>query len=75
MVEQSGGARVRGRRAYRIVSHWQDPVSGNLHVFRSDDIWFDPSDYIDRDQITVRIDPRDPKNYHVDIGFLPELAE
>ena len=74
-VEQGGNLRRMGRRPYQIVTHWQDPLTGRLHVFRSENIWFDPTHYIDREQIAVRIDPQDPQNYLVDIGFLPELAD
>jgi hypothetical protein len=74
-VEQSGGVRVGGQRPYQIVSHWLDPVSGKLHVFRSEGIWFNPIQYIDREQVTVLIDPENPKHYVVDVGFLPELAD
>ncbi|NEX23553.1 DUF3592 domain-containing protein [Thiorhodococcus mannitoliphagus] len=72
-VEPSPG-RTNRRHAYRIVAHWQDPMTSKLHVFRSEPIWFDPSDYVDRELIDVRIDPQRPSSYYLDISFLPELA-
>ncbi|MBK1722474.1 DUF3592 domain-containing protein [Thiocystis violacea] len=74
-VEPSGHVRARRRRAYQIVAHWQDPMSGKLHVFRSQPIGFDPTDYVDRDLIDVHIDPEHPKHFVMDLSFLPELAD
>lgn len=45
-----------------------------MHVFVSDCIWFDPTDHIDTDELTVLIDKDSPKKYYVDISFLPEVA-
>ena len=74
-VEQVRNVRAGGRRPYRIICQWQDPMTLKVHLFSSELIWFDPTQYIQRDQVVVRIDPRDPRIHEVDISFLPELAE
>lgn len=74
-VEQVRNVRAGGRRPYRIICQWQDPMTLKVHVFSSALVWFDPTPYVQRDQIAVRIDPRDPRIHEVDISFLPELAE
>jgi hypothetical protein len=66
---------VNGRNPFQIVSQWQNPATSKLHLFTSDNIWFDPTDFIKTDKIKVLIDRNDPKKYHVDLSFLPEVAE
>ncbi|HSC80332.1 MAG TPA: DUF3592 domain-containing protein [Chitinolyticbacter sp.] len=73
-VELNGGVEVNGRNPFQIVAHWLNPGTRELHVFNSPNIWFDPSDYIDREQIAVWIDPNNPKRYLVDLSFLPKVA-
>jgi len=40
-VEQNTSLTVNGRNPFRIVCQWQHPQTGELHVFRSDNLWFD----------------------------------
>ncbi len=65
---------ANGRSPYQIVSQWQNPATSKIHVFSSENIWFDPSDYILGEQITVLIERNNPEKYYVDISFLPELS-
>ena len=70
-VELDKRVEINNRNPYRIVSQW---TKGNeVYVFRSENIWFDPSDYITNDKITVIVDPGNMKKYYVDISFLPSL--
>lgn len=73
-VELNEGFSVNGRHPYRILCQWQDPSTGRMHVFASDNIWYDPSEALDRDTATVFVDPADPGRYWVDTSFLPKLA-
>jgi hypothetical protein len=72
-VELNGSLEVNGRNPWRIVSQWLDPASNKLRVFHSENLWFDPTKFVTRKQVTVLLDPRNPKRYHMDISFLPEL--
>lgn len=65
---------VNGASPYRICVQWQDPATSQVHVFHSDDIWYDPEKFINRKQLTVYVDPRNLKRYSVDISFLPPAA-
>lgn len=65
---------VNGESPYRIFVQWQDPATSQVHVFHSDDIWYDPEKFIDRKQLTVYLDPRNLKRYSVDTSFLPPAA-
>lgn len=73
-VELNTGFEVNGRNPYRIVAQWQHPETGNIHRFVSDNLWFDPSDYITSDTVPVLIDESNPKKYWMDTSFLPKLA-
>jgi Protein of unknown function (DUF3592) len=70
-VEVNTGLQVNGASPYRIVSQWQNPATKDVYVFRSDNIWYDPTKYITRKTIDVIIDPHDPGRYVVETGFLP----
>lgn len=74
-VELNESYSVNGRHPFQLVTQWQNPSSSQIHVFRSNNLWFDPTDYVNRDHITVFIEKDDPETYYMDISFLPELAE
>lgn len=72
-VQLNTGYSVNGRSPFQIYSQWLNPNTNELYVFKSNDIWFDPTDYIKTEEIKVMIDPNDPKKYVMDISFLPNL--
>lgn len=65
---------MNGRNPFVIVCHWLNPVTSQVHVFESENIWFDPSRYIDREKLTVFMNKGNPKKYYVDVSFLPKQA-
>lgn len=73
-VERNGALEVNGTHPWRIVCQWQDPSTGLLHVFKSANLWFDPTPHVRLQDLTVFVDPRDPRRYAVDVDFLPKLA-
>lgn len=64
---------INGKSPYQISSQWVDPNNQELYIFKSENIWFDPSDYISSEMITVLIEVGNPKKYYMDIAFLPKL--
>jgi Protein of unknown function (DUF3592) len=74
-VERNRSVRVNGRNPWRITCQWQDPKTSRVHVFSSDDIWFDPTEHVKSEQLSVLILPDNPRRYMVDISFLPKLAD
>jgi Protein of unknown function (DUF3592) len=72
-VERNTSIKVNGKSPWRITSQWLDPVSSKLRVFHSENLWFDPTGFVTRKQVTVLLDPANPKRYHMDVSFLPEL--
>jgi len=73
-VERNDGLEVNGTRPWRITSRWVDPASGEARTFHSENLWFDPTEFLTARQVTVLIDPRKPQRYYMDISFLPERA-
>ena len=65
---------VNGRSPYRISAQWKNPSTNQIHVFMSENLWFDPAPYIASKTLTVLIDPQNPKRYWIDTTFLPKLA-
>jgi hypothetical protein len=74
-VERNTSIRVNGSCPYRIVCQWLNPATNQVHVFKSENLWFDPSDYIGGKTLDVILDPNNYKRYVVETGFLPKLAE
>lgn len=74
-VELNQSLRVNGRSPYQIVSQSNDPSTNGVRVYQSENIWFDPSEYIKGEAIDVLVDPNNPKKYVMDISFLPKLSE
>ena len=74
-VDINNSLEVNGRNPFIITTQWQDPATSKLHIFESDNIWFDPTSFIKSDTIKVLIDRKNLKKYSVDLSFLPEVAE
>jgi len=74
-VQINRSVSVNGRSPFCVMTQWLDPATHRIHVFKSEDIWFDPTHYITRRHITVLIDNANLKHYHVDLSFLPEAAD
>jgi hypothetical protein len=70
-VERNTQLEVNGTHPYRIVSQWLDPATNQVHVFKSHNIWFDPTSYIPGKTIEVMINPKNLRRYVVETGFLP----
>jgi hypothetical protein len=63
--------RVNGRHPWRLTAQWQHPVTQKVYSFRSDMIWFDPTQFVQRDQLDVTVNADNPRQYVVDTSFLP----
>jgi hypothetical protein len=72
-VERNTSLEVNGKNPWRISSQYLDPDTQKLRVFHSENLWFDPTRFVTAKQVTVLLDPKNPKRYHMDVSFLPEL--
>ncbi|MHC0443730.1 DUF3592 domain-containing protein, partial [Flavobacterium sp. 3-210] len=52
--------KVNGRSPYVIYSQWLNPATNEMHLFQSEDIWYNPTDFILSEEIKVLIDPSNP---------------
>ncbi|PRY65813.1 uncharacterized protein DUF3592 [Vreelandella songnenensis] len=73
-VERNTAFSINGKYPYQVVAQWLNPSTNQVHVFKSQNIWFDPSSYINTDTIAVFVEPGNFKKHHVDLSFLPKLA-
>jgi hypothetical protein len=74
-VEQNTSVSVNGRHPFRVVTQWTNPATSQIHVFESENLWFDPTAHINARDIGVYIERGNPKRYYVDVSFLPQLAQ
>lgn len=73
-VDYNTSLSVNGRCPFVIHCQWTDPVMKDpLYRYKSDNIWFNPSDFIHGDTIAVYIDQDNPNRYYVDLSFLPKV--
>jgi hypothetical protein len=73
-VERDTSYSEAGRHPFLIVTQWKNPGTGEIHLFQSDPLWYDPTSHIKTGKITVYIERGNPGKYFMDISFLPKLA-
>ncbi len=71
-VEINESFSANGIHPYIIVSQWQDPETRTIHIFKSENIMYNPEKYITNKSIDVLVDPMNCKKYYTDISFLPK---
>lgn len=74
-VQRNPLSTLNGVPAWHLICQWQNPASGAVHLFHSEDLWFDPQPFLRGTTLSVLIDPKNPRRYSVDTSFLPQLAE
>jgi len=74
-VEVNTLVRVNGQCPWRIVCQSLDPMTNQVRVYRSHNLWYDPARYITGKTMEVIVDPDNPRRYVVETSFLPKLAE
>lgn len=73
-VQENSGFSVNGRSPYQILCQWQDPQTSKLHLFLSENLWYDPSEFVHEKTFPVYLQPGNADHYYMDISALPELA-
>lgn len=65
--------RINGRHPFVVKCIYQD-MAGNVHIFKSRDLHFDPRELLKSQQVKVYVDGEDFKHYYVDIDeVLPKV--
>lgn len=67
--------RVNGWPTFRVECSYQDPASGIVHLFLSENLLIDPAYYINQPTVRVYVDrDSDYRSYYVDVdSILPEI--
>lgn len=73
-VELNAGFTVNGRSPYRVLCQWLDPQTSRVHVFTSENLWYDPTAFIKSATFPVYIARDDPGRYYMDVSSLPKAA-
>ncbi len=73
-VELNQSLKVNGRSPWRLRAQWQHPVTQKVYIFYSDNVWFDPTEFCNRDQVDALVNADDPRQYMLDTSFLPQKA-
>lgn len=66
--------KINGESPWVIVAQWLDPSTNLLHIFTSDNIWFNPTPFLKGKTIEVIIDHKDKNKNYVNLDFLPKTA-
>ncbi len=69
-VEENTHITVQGRHPYIVLTEWRNPVSKELVLFRSHQVWEDPAEKARNRMITVVVDPDNFREYVMDLSFL-----
>lgn len=64
--------KVNGESPFVIKGQWLDSTTNKMYTFTSENIWYDPSEYVQGQTLRVLIDPAKPGLYYMDVSFLPE---
>jgi len=71
-VDVNTSLKVNGRSPWILTAQWQNTADKALYTFKSDSIWFDPTEFVKGETLEVLINANKPSMYHVDLGFLPK---
>lgn len=66
---------VNGRHPYVIICQWNNEIDGKEYIFKSGNLWFDPTFAIEQkniDTLPVYIDMKNKKKYVIDTSILAD---
>lgn len=72
-VEENTMIQINKQSPYQIIADVHDKSSNTIKRYKSENIYFDPSPYIDRETVTIYLDKNNTKKYYMDVSFLPKL--
>jgi len=64
---------VNGKNPYTIICEWNDSTTNKKYIFESENLWFNPEEYIQRNNITtfpVIINPDNIEEYVIDVSVI-----
>ena len=72
-VAENTMIQVNRRSPFQVIADVHDKDTNSIKRYKSENIYFDPSPYIDREMVTVYVDKQNPNKYHMDVSFLPKI--
>ncbi len=72
-VELNTSLEVNGVSPFRIVAQWHDAQRNEVFIFKSANLWFDPSEFVAGKKVPVYLDVNNPSKYLVDLSLLPTV--
>ncbi len=74
-VQRRGQVQVNGVHPYVAECHWHNKDTGEVHVYFSRYLYYDPTDLFTADEVPVYVDRMNDKVYYVDIdAVLPKVV-
>ena len=74
-VQQRMNVNMHNTHPYVVECHYTDPGTGEVHVWYSRYLYFNPADMLTSDTVPVYIDRMDEKAYCVDVdAVLPNVV-
>lgn len=73
-VEINTSLKVNGASPFRVVAQWHDAQNQELRIFKSANLWFNPSQFLEGRKLPVYVDLNNPARYHMDLSFLPKAT-
>ena len=74
-VQVKTNVRTNGNYPRVVECHYKDPVTGDVHIYYSRYLYFDPTDMLTADEVPVYLDRYDERNAYVDIdAILPKVV-
>lgn len=74
-VRVNASLEMNGRNPNKVISRWYDKDNHTLYIFKSVNIWYDPAMFLEERKIPVYINPNNPKDYYMDLSFLPKVID
>lgn len=66
---------INGKHPYYITCYWKNRINGKTYKFRSENVWYNPTDQFKKsgiEKIPVYIIPSNPNQYYVDMENINE---
>lgn len=66
---------INGRHPYNIICEWDNPIDNKKYIFKSKNIWINPENRIEEEnirQFRIYLDEKNKKKYVIDIDNLTE---
>ncbi len=74
-VQSSYNINVNGRHPFTVKCQYQD-IQGNVHIFKSRNLYFNPTGLFKDENVKVYVEGEDFRHYYVDIDeVLPRVIE